>query len=134
MRLAGDLEVSKATEKGEGKVDLLLWGHDHHVVRRFASDAEDDPTIIQQDCVNEDIVVDGEVDEAVRNIRRVKSGTDWTGLSVVRLGVRRALNGNAVLSKVHGQFTSSENYSSRRSKANSQHQGFADLFLLAAIC
>jgi 5'-nucleotidase len=100
MRLTEDLGASSATQSGEEKIDLLLGGHDHHVVRRFAGDTEENPDIIQQGCLNDEMICNGEVLEASGDIRIVKSGTNWSGFSVIRLHVNRGLDGIASLKSV----------------------------------
>lgn len=97
MRLIEDLEVSNATVLGDERVDLLLGGHDHEVVCRFSSDVDDNPEIILQSRLNEDIVVDGQVAEMQGDVRIVKSGTDWKSYSIVDLMVERLEDGKAHL-------------------------------------
>jgi 2',3'-cyclic-nucleotide 2'-phosphodiesterase (5'-nucleotidase family) len=100
MRLKEDLKVAHATATGDAKVDLLLGGHDHEVVRRFDADTEADSEVIQQGCKNADIIHDGEVRDVEGKIRIIKSGTDWKGLSLIRLCVERDPAGTAFLSTV----------------------------------
>ncbi|KAA8649586.1 hypothetical protein EYZ11_005955 [Aspergillus tanneri] len=85
MRLAEDMQVMQATISGESRVDLLLGGHDHEVVRRYGHDTETKPEVIEQGRANEEIVYRGRVDSCRGDIRIVKSGTDWRGLSLVRM-------------------------------------------------
>ncbi|OKL64609.1 hypothetical protein UA08_00561 [Talaromyces atroroseus] len=47
MRLIDDLVVSNATLSGDERVDLVLGGHDHHVIRREPGDNNMDPETIQ---------------------------------------------------------------------------------------
>lgn len=100
MRLKEDLKVAHATATGDAKVDLLLGGHDHEVVRRFDADTEADSEVIQQGCKNADLTHDGEVRDVEGKIRIIKSGTDWKGLSLIRLCVERDPAGTAFLSTV----------------------------------
>lgn len=100
MRLAEDLEVAKATADGETKVDLILGGHDHHVVRRLAGETDERPDIIQQGFENDAIVQSGQVADIEGNVRIIKSGTDWKGLSIVRLIAKRNQDGMAYVSNV----------------------------------
>ncbi|EAU38172.1 conserved hypothetical protein [Aspergillus terreus NIH2624] len=100
MRLKEDLKVAHATATGDAKVDLLLGGHDHEVVRRFDADTEADSEVIQQGCKNADLIHDGEVRDVEGKIRIIKSGTDWKGLSLIRLCVERDPAGTAFLSTV----------------------------------
>ena len=104
MRLAEDLKVSDATASGENKVDLILGGHDHEVVCRFAGDTDKNPEVIRQGCVNQDINRDGRIADVDGNVRIVKSGTDWRSYSVVYLHVGRHEDGTAYLSKIKRQF------------------------------
>ena len=105
MRLAEDLEVSRETEAGPGKIDLILGGHDHHVIRRFASENNDDPECIQESLQNEDISNGGEIESMTKALRVVKSGTDWNGISIVRLTLNRDTDGIAVLGSVQCERT-----------------------------
>ncbi|KAL7952827.1 2,3-cyclic-nucleotide 2-phosphodiesterase [Trichoderma compactum] len=85
MRLAEDIAVSQATADQDEKIDLVLGGHDHNVIRRAPGDDDIDANITQQGVPPcESAVTDYEGD-----VRIVKSGTDWRGLSVVRLRVAR---------------------------------------------
>ena len=97
MRLAEDLAVSNATVLGDERVDLLLGGHDHEVVCRLSSDVDDNPEIILQNRLNEDIVLDGQVAKMQGDVRIVKSGTDWKSYSIVDLMVERLEDGKAHL-------------------------------------
>ena len=97
MRLIEDLAVSNATVLGDERVDLLLGGHDHEVVCRFSNDVDDNPEVILQSRLNEDIVVDGQVAEIQGDVRIVKSGTDWKCYSIVDLMVERLEDGKAHL-------------------------------------
>lgn len=104
MRLIEDLAVSNATVFGEERVDLLLGGHDHEVVCRFAGDVDDNPEIILQSRLNKDIVVDGQVAEMRGDVRIVKSGTDWRSYSIVNLIIERLEDGKAHLQTVQCRF------------------------------
>jgi 2',3'-cyclic-nucleotide 2'-phosphodiesterase (5'-nucleotidase family) len=95
MRLAEDLAVSNATYHGEERLDLILGGHDHEVVCRFAGDSDQNPEVILQGQVNDNIVTKGQVASVEGDVRIVKSGTDWRGYSVVRLVVGRHEDGKA---------------------------------------
>ncbi|KOS17835.1 Trifunctional nucleotide phosphoesterase protein [Escovopsis weberi] len=91
MRLAEDIGVSRATISGDCGVDLLLGGHDHDVLQRLPGDDDIDPDHLQQGVPHGDAAVtDFEGD-----VRIVKSGTDWRGLSIVRLKVARQNNGTS---------------------------------------
>ncbi|EAW13545.1 putative UDP-sugar hydrolase [Aspergillus clavatus NRRL 1] len=89
MRLAEDLKTANAAADGLTKVDLILAGHDHEVLHRFAGDTEEDTEVIRQGSRNEDLVRDGVIGEFSGDIRIVKSGTNWRGLSIVRLTAQR---------------------------------------------
>ncbi|GFF49434.1 hypothetical protein IFM58399_08553 [Aspergillus lentulus] len=99
-RLAEDIRIAKNAAHGIAKVDLILGGHDHEVLHRFHGDTEEDSEIIRQGTRNEDIVSDGVVDQVAGDIRIVKSGTNWRGLSIVRLIARRLSDGRATIETV----------------------------------
>lgn len=103
MRLAEDMEVADATATGDGRVDLLLGGHDHEIVRRFGGDTDVNPQVIQQGAINEYIIKDGVVREVQGNIRIIKSGTDWKSLSLVDMMVQKDNHGTATVASVKGQ-------------------------------
>ncbi|KAK8071154.1 2-3-cyclic-nucleotide 2-phosphodiesterase [Apiospora hydei] len=101
MRLAEDIELSEALG-GDGEVavdpderlDLILGGHDHDLLRRYGGDLKryatraKDPRVL--DCHDTDAAADsinGMVPKARGAVRIVKSGTDWEGLSCVTLHV-----------------------------------------------
>lgn len=94
MRLAEDIEVAEATKTGKSRVDLLLGGHDHEVIRRFSGDTDRDPSIIEQGHDNADITAEGLICDTQGDIRIIKSGTDWTGLSLVRVVIEKDDNGS----------------------------------------
>ncbi|UNI23782.1 UDP-sugar diphosphatase [Purpureocillium takamizusanense] len=107
MRLAEDIEVSEALRAGppQERVDLLLGGHDHELLRRYGGEVSaqsKNPMVI--DCSHaarhdsKDPV--GEVPQARGDIRIVKSGTDWHSLSFVRMYVGRTAGGVATLESV----------------------------------
>ena len=100
MRLVEDMAVSRATLCGENKVDLILGGHDHQVVCRFAADSNKNPNLILEGRQNEDIVNQGQVMNVNGALRIVKSGTNWRGYSVIKLFVGRYSNGKAYLETV----------------------------------
>lgn len=105
MRLAEDMEVAEATRTGPSRVDLLLGGHDHEVVRRFGGDTDTDPATIEQGCNNEDVTADGLIRDTQGDIRIVKSGTDWRGLSLVRMMIQKDEKGRVSVSAVGGEWT-----------------------------
>lgn len=76
MRLPEDIQVSMATKSGDERVDLLLGGHDHHVLYRSSSDQDPD--------VHEAAAV---ITSYEGDTRIIKSGTDWRSLSCVRLDI-----------------------------------------------
>jgi hypothetical protein len=100
MRLAEDMEVAEATKTGKSRVDLLLGGHDHEVVRRFNGDTDTDPANVEQGHDNIDITVEGLIRDAQGDIRIIKSGTDWTGLSLVRMIIGKDEKGSTNISTV----------------------------------
>lgn len=106
MRLAEDMKVAGATRTGQSRVDLLLGGHDHEVVRRFGGDTNTDPATIEQGHNNEDIMTDGFIRDAQGDIRIIKSGTDWRGLSLVRMMVEKDEKGSMNVSSVEGEYLS----------------------------
>lgn len=85
MRLADDLLVSDATNGGDELVDLLLGGHDHDVVQRSAGSRCADPARISEGYSNEEMTKQGQVRPCHHMTKVIKSGTNWRGLSVVRL-------------------------------------------------
>ncbi|KAG6003056.1 hypothetical protein E4U21_002409 [Claviceps maximensis] len=97
MRLAEDLAVSKKTQTGSGRVDLLLGGHDHDVVQRASADSDADPTVAWESLHPADEGGGGLVSVS-GDVRIVKSGTDWKGLSIVRLGVAENSDGSYSIS------------------------------------
>lgn len=96
MRLVDDLAVANATLSGAEKVDVLLGGHDHHIVRRAAGDDNPDPDTIQSGCDDDDDVAN--LSNFTGDVRVVKSGSDWRGLSVLRLNVERDRQKKAFIS------------------------------------
>lgn len=93
MRVPEDMLVANATARGDSRVDLLLGGHDHDVIRRFAGDTDFKAENVEQGRKVSDIEVNGLVPDAEGDVRLVKSGTDWRGLSLIRLIVQRDDNG-----------------------------------------
>lgn len=81
MRLPKDIEVATATASGDQKVDLILGGHDHEVLRRFDSDTELDSEVIQKGSNNSE-GIEGKM-------KTIKSGMDWKGLSLARISIER---------------------------------------------
>ncbi|KAJ9284626.1 hypothetical protein DTO021C3_7753 [Paecilomyces variotii] len=109
MRLAEDMEVADMTASGDGKVDLFFGGHDHEVVRRYVGDTDSNPENIEQGRDNTDIVINGLVNYTEGNIRIIKSGTDWRGLSLVRVVGQKDDKGVASVSHVElSQYTDIE--------------------------
>ncbi|KAL4808426.1 Metallo-dependent phosphatase-like protein [Aspergillus unguis] len=100
MRVPEDMAVANATVSGDCRIDLLLGGHDHEVLRRFAGDTDLSSLNVEQGRKLADIEANGEVSDAEGDIRIVKSGTDWRAMSLVRLIVQRDENGNVVGSTV----------------------------------
>lgn len=103
MRLAEDLSVSNATLDGDGRIDLLLGGHDHDVVCRILGDTDDNPgTILQGIADSAARIRNGEIVHVEGNVRVIKSGTDWRSYSVVQLKVRKKGDGKAQLDNIEG--------------------------------
>ncbi|KAL4821736.1 Metallo-dependent phosphatase-like protein [Aspergillus spinulosporus] len=100
MRVPEDMAVANATVSGDSRIDLLLGGHDHDVLRRFAGDTDFTAGNVEQGRKVTEVEVDGRVPDAEGNIRLVKSGTDWRGLSLVRLIVQRDEKGTVVASTI----------------------------------
>ncbi|KAK2756668.1 hypothetical protein FQN54_005113 [Arachnomyces sp. PD_36] len=101
MRLIEDLAVSKATQCGDERVDLLLGGHDHNVVCRFAGDTDENPEVILEGMTNSDYVnAEGKTINVDGDVRIIKSGTDWRSYSVVKLAVKRNGDGRASVQTV----------------------------------
>ncbi|KAM3449178.1 hypothetical protein MY3296_007131 [Beauveria thailandica] len=85
MRLIEDLETLNETLSGPEKIDLILGGHDHYVVRRDPSDTNTNPEVIQSGVDLEGVAMT----ECDGDFRIIKSGTDWRGLSIIRLRLGR---------------------------------------------
>ncbi|KFY57337.1 hypothetical protein V496_06454 [Pseudogymnoascus sp. VKM F-4515 (FW-2607)] len=85
MRLTEDIAVAHATRSGEGWINLLLGGHDHNVVQRASTDDEINPDVAQQGVPP----TDAAATDYQGDVRIIKSGTDWRGLSIIRLSVAR---------------------------------------------
>jgi hypothetical protein len=100
MRVPEDMLVANATASGYSRVDLLLGGHDHDVLRRFAGDTDFKAENLEQGRKVSDVEVNGMVPDAEGDIRLVKSGTDWRALSLIRLIIRRDENGAVIGSTV----------------------------------
>lgn len=105
MRLVEDLQVSEALKDpaNESRIDLLLGGHDHDLLRRYEGEVSyDDPSIIDARVSNAEVVIEdtGITHDANGAIRIVKSGSDWKNLSLVRLQVSRSDKGDATLHNV----------------------------------
>jgi 2',3'-cyclic-nucleotide 2'-phosphodiesterase (5'-nucleotidase family) len=105
MRLVEDLSVSETLkDPADGsRIDLLLGGHDHDLLRRYEGELSyDDPTIIDASIPNSEVIVGdtGMTRDANGAIRIVKSGSDWKNLSLVRLQVSRSATGDATLHNV----------------------------------
>ncbi len=81
MRLVEDLETLQSTLSGAEKIDLILGGHDHYVVRRDLSDIDSNPEVLQSGLDPEG----APMTECDGDFRIIKSGTDWRGLSIIRL-------------------------------------------------
>lgn len=96
MRLVEDLAVSGDTLLGDGRVDLVLGGHDHRVIRRDINDTNSDPGVLQSGFHD----TGGEVSDYKGHVRIVKSGTDWRGLSVIRLHLGRGINGETIIANM----------------------------------
>ncbi|KAJ2906404.1 5'-nucleotidase [Zalerion maritima] len=101
-RLAEDLRVAAATEEGPGKVDLILGGHDHDVLRRMRGDTNSYAGVIHDGKSNEDVCRkdDGSVERCEGDVRVVKSGTDWKGVSTVRMKLRRDGDGEVCVETI----------------------------------
>lgn len=95
MRLAEDIQVSEALRNGtaDERVDFFLGGHDHEPLRRYAGEhdgrAEDSRVV---DCTEI-----GQSQRSRQDVRIVKSGTDFSSLSCVKMHVGRSADGQAVL-------------------------------------
>ncbi len=100
MRLVEDMSLAKATASGSCKIDLILGGHDHHIVRRTATDNEPKPSILQPGAASGDAVWS----EFNGLVRIIKSGTDWKGLSIARLTIRYGAHTDAVISDMSGKY------------------------------
>lgn len=96
MRLAEDIAVSQNTKTGSGRIDLILGGHDHDIVQRSSTDSNNDPRAHHQgstpDSATRILCTEGD-------IRIIKSGTDWNGLSVLRLTVSKQADGKSSISE-----------------------------------
>jgi membrane protein implicated in regulation of membrane protease activity len=101
MRLPEDMNVANVAATGDCRIDLLLGGHDHEVLRRFAAETDLNPDHFEQGRHIADVGKNGMVpDVESSNIRIIKSGTDWRAMSLIRLIVHRDEHGAAVKSTV----------------------------------
>ncbi|KAL4997259.1 Metallo-dependent phosphatase-like protein [Aspergillus recurvatus] len=100
MRVPEDMAVANATLSGDSRIDLLLGGHDHDVLRRFAGDTDFTAGNAEQGRKVTEVEVDGRIPDAEGDIRLIKSGTDWRGLSLIRVIVQRDKKGAVVASTV----------------------------------
>ncbi|KAL4908101.1 hypothetical protein BDW74DRAFT_174797 [Aspergillus multicolor] len=100
MRVPEDMTVANATISGDSRIDLLLGGHDHDTLRRFAGDTDLNAANAEQGLKVTEIEVAGMLPDTEGDIRLVKSGTDWRGLSLVRLIVHRDEKGAVLGSTV----------------------------------
>ncbi|KAL4954639.1 Metallo-dependent phosphatase-like protein [Aspergillus filifer] len=101
MRVPEDMAVANATTSGESRIDLLLGGHDHEVLRRFAGDSDVIAQNVEQGRKISEVEMDGTVPDTKGDIRLVKSGTDWRALSLIRLTVKRDEQGEVIGSTVN---------------------------------
>lgn len=102
MRLPEDIEVSIATQTGDERIDLLLGGHDHHVLYRSSSDQDPDAQHVANDMHEAAAVITSYEGDT----RIIKSGTDWRSLSCVRLDmVPKTDGGAAAIANIHGKCT-----------------------------
>ncbi|KAL3470542.1 5'-nucleotidase [Aspergillus californicus] len=108
MRVPEDMAVANATASGDSRVDLILGGHDHDVVRRYAGDTDVFAENLEQGRKISQIEADGMVPDAEGDIRLVKSGTDWKALSLIRLIVQKDEEGAVVGSQEVQQYTDIE--------------------------
>lgn len=99
MRLVEDMEVADLTTSADERVDLLLGGHDHHVVRRKYTDTNSDPGILEEQSNQANIHMTHA--QGLYNI--IKSGTDWRGLSVLKLQITKDKDAVACLSDMTGR-------------------------------
>lgn len=102
MRLAEDLSTLQQTLSGPEKIDLILGGHDHNVVRRDEFDTNANPEVLQSGCTGAGAAITHYNGE----IRIVKSGTDWRGLSIARITVERGSQGEAAISDMSCEYLS----------------------------
>ncbi|KAL4921660.1 Metallo-dependent phosphatase-like protein [Aspergillus aurantiobrunneus] len=100
MRVPEDMAVANATVSGDSRIDLLLGGHDHDVLRRFAGDTDTIAGNAEQGRRITKVEVDGRIPDVEGDIRLVKSGTDWRALSLIRLIVQRDEKGIVIGSTV----------------------------------
>ncbi|PHH65674.1 hypothetical protein CDD81_1760 [Ophiocordyceps australis] len=96
MRLVEDLAVAADAVSADERVDLVLGGHDHHVLRRVSSDGNSDPQVLQTGFDHGE----APMTDFEGHLRIVKSGTDWRGLSLIRLYMEKGRNGKAVVSNM----------------------------------
>ncbi|KAL5340503.1 Metallo-dependent phosphatase-like protein [Aspergillus crustosus] len=100
LRIPEDMAVANATATGESRIDLLLGGHDHDVVRRFAGDTDLIAENVEHGRPIAEVEAGGMVPDTEGNIRLIKSGTDWRGLSLIQLIVQTDEKGTIVGSTV----------------------------------
>lgn len=89
MRLEEDIAVSKNTQAGSGRIDLLLGGHDHVIVQRATTDSDTNPNVAREGFHPSD----DPVLLASGDVHIVKSGTDWRGLSILHLSIAKYSKG-----------------------------------------
>ncbi|RDW60400.1 uncharacterized protein DSM5745_10858 [Aspergillus mulundensis] len=100
MRVPEDMAVASATISGDSRIDLLLGGHDHDTLRRFAGDTDSTAGNAEQGLKVTEVEQAGMLPDTEGDIRLIKSGTDWRGLSLARLVVQRDEKGAVVGSRV----------------------------------
>lgn len=86
MRLADDTDLIRYAN-----VDFAFGGHDHYIIRRDGSVYNTDPSVPEPGHEHERSTVT----ESANNVRLVKSGTDWKGISVLEIHLEREANGSA---------------------------------------
>jgi len=91
------MDLLQGLAEGNGSVDLILGGHDHDLV------VHGDHLIFQDGTTTRDIRGD---------VKIVKSGTDFKGLSIIKVPVRRKAHSRGVeIGEVYGKhFRSRANY------------------------
>jgi len=84
--------VSQNTLAGDERVDFIFGGHDHFTVQRASHETNADPKVAQ---LHSDDNTGLPITEFGGDVRIIKSGTDWRGLSILNAIIQRGPDGRA---------------------------------------